>query len=197
MPYYLWGCRGILTLITGVKGLKYVRWMHLLPHKLCTGKMKCALEVKFSTFTKLHDHGDNLGWQMLSNGSDVKYIFLQCPQDNILTAIYPVNRPDLLIWLLHFSLIFSGVLCASEVHWEQNLPAETLLAASVCDHLTEFCSIAMTVIWVWVFMSSHRDPHCLVLFVPMMACLSVEEGHLSPVGVTKEIKHKTTDGNQR
>ena len=46
--------------------------MHLSQYKLCTRKMELAFEVKFiSTFTEF----TRPWWRMLTNGSDVKYVF--------------------------------------------------------------------------------------------------------------------------
>ena len=57
--------------------------MHLSQYKLCTRKMELALEVKFiSTFTKF----TRPWWRMLTNGSDVKYIFPWCPTSAVVTA---------------------------------------------------------------------------------------------------------------
>ena len=50
--------------------------MHLLQHKLNTRKMELALEVKFY----LDFYWVLWPWRwMLSNGSDVKYVFVWCP----------------------------------------------------------------------------------------------------------------------
>ena len=88
--------------------------MHLSQHKLCTRKMELAREVKcISTFTAF----TCAWWWTLTNGSDVKYVFLRCRFDlNSPLAISqrapsnPSGQIHLasLPWTVHWPLFWHG-----------------------------------------------------------------------------------------
>ena len=83
--------------ILSLDTFRYVRLMYLSQHKLCTRKIELALELKFY----LDFHWVSRPWRRtLTNGSDVKYIFLRSPCD----AVRLWRRVPVDLWRDHVRL---------------------------------------------------------------------------------------------
>ena len=102
--------------------------MHLLQHKLCTRKMELALEVKFiSTFTEF----TRPWWRTLTNGSDVKYVFLWC----VLTADSSCRVLSSFWFGLYCSILSTTLVSPMKLLWP------TVSSSSTCNLCSQIFAV--------------------------------------------------------